>query len=358
MKGRKIYLLAISIVVLFMLVWLLITQSKRTDNSSEANAQTFKVTRRDIGYSVQATGIIKPKVGADVRVGSRVSGLVQHLYANIGDKVQKGDILAELDPTELQAEYDQAKAALDNARANFEYAKVDLKRQQSLLQQNFISRNQVDLAEKTFEITKAQVEQADANLAYADIQLGYTKIKAPISGVIASVSTQEGETVAARFSAPTFVTIIDLNRIEVWAYVDETDIGRIKVGQRAEFTVDTYSDIDFEGEVTAIYPKAFIQDNVVNYVATTKITDNKGKELRPEMTTFVTIHLEERKNVLAIPTSAIRREKGDRIVYVNNKGTIISRPVKVGWNNNGFTEIILGLSEGEEVLLSEPQKER
>ena len=320
--------------------------------------KTAIVTRKDIGSTVLATGIIKPMVGAEVRVGSRVSGIVQHLYANIGDVVQKGQILAKLDPIELQAKYDQAKAALDNARANFEYTKVDLQRQRSLLQQNFISQNQSDLAGKSFQIAEAQLKQAQANLAFARIQLDYTKITATISGVIASVSTQEGETVAASFSAPTFVNIIDLKRLEVWAYVDETDIGRIQEGQGAIFTVDTYSDTDFEGKVTAVYPKAVIQNNVVNYIATIEITDMKGKILRPEMTTTVTMFLDRRENVLTVPNNAVKREQGKKIVYVLTNGQTKKRQVKLGWKDNGYTEIISGLSEEETVIVGNITSEK
>ena len=311
--------------------------------------QIVTVTRRDISSSVLATGIIKPMVGAEVRVGSRASGTVQHLYVNIGDLVEKGKVLAELDPAELQAEDNQAKAALENARANYEYAKLDLKRQRSLLKQNFISQNQFDLAEKSFEINKAKLKQAEANLAYADVQLSYTKIIAPISGVIASVSTQEGETVTARFSAPTFVTIINLKKLEVWAYVDETDIGRVEVGQHATFTVDTYPATDFEGQVTAIYPKAVIQDNVVNYVTTIKITNFKRKTLRPEMTATVRIFLKTRKNVLVIPRKAVRNEGGEKFVTVLEGDVPQKRKVTLGWKNDSSYEVTAGLKEGEKI---------
>jgi len=311
--------------------------------------QTVTVSRRDMSSSVLATGIIKPMVGAEVRVGSRASGTVQHLYVNIGDMVEKGQVLAELDPAELQAEYNQAKAALENARANAEYAELDLQRQRSLLKQNFISQNQLDLAEKSYEINKAKLKQAEANLAYAGIQLSYTKIIAPISGVIASVSTQEGETVTSRFSAPTFVTIINLKKLEVWAYVDETDIGRVAVGQRSTFTVDTYPSTDFEGVVTAIYPKAVIQDNVVNYVTTIKITNFKGKTLRPEMTATVTIFLKTRKNVLAIPKKAVHNKGGEKFVTVLEGNVPQQRKVSLGWRSDGYYEVINGLKEGERI---------
>lgn len=349
---KKWYLILGGIITVVMLYFIVISFFSNTNEKSDS-FQTAVVTRRDIGSSVLATGIIKPMVGAEVRVGSRVSGLVKNLHANVGDYVKKGQIIAELEPSELEAKYNQALASLQNARANYEYAKLDFERQESLLKQNFISQNQLDLAEKTFEINKAQLEQAKANLDFAKVQLDYTKITAPIPGIVASVSTQEGETVAASFSAPTFVTIIDLERLEVWAYVDETDIGRIREKQRATFTVDTYPDTDFKGIVTAIYPKAVIQDNVVNYVATLKITDFKKKLLRPEMTTNVTIYLEMRKNVLTIPISAIKRDRGERFVTVIEGDKKIQRKVKIGWNSNGITEIVSGLNEGEKVVVSE-----
>ncbi len=314
--------------------------------------ETAVASRRDIGSSVLATGIVKPMVGAEVRVGSRVSGLVKNIFANVGDRVQKGQIIAELEPSELQAKYNQAYANWQNAVAGFEYARLDMERQKSLIKKNYIPQNQVDLAEKSFEVSRAQVKQAKANLEYAGVQLDYTKITAPIGGVVASVSTQEGETVAASFAAPTFVTIIDLQRLEVWAYVDETDIGRIQVGQSAIFGVDTYLDTDFQGVVTAIYPKAVIQDNVVNYVTTLKITDHKGKTIRPEMTANVTIKLETRKGVLTIPLEAIRRERGERFVTVLHGDRRETRRIKTGWTSNGMIEITEGLKEGEKVLIA------
>jgi len=353
---KKLISLGIIIVFLFTIIGLILIRCDGKNKVNRSNWQTAEVVRRDVGSTVLATGIVKPMTGAEVRVGSRVYGIVRNLYANIGDNVKKGQLLAELDPTENQAKYNQVKAALDDSRANVEYAEVDLGRKQELLAKNLISQDQIDLAEKTYHIAEAQVRESEANLEYARIQLEYTKIRAPISGVVASVSTQEGETVAANFSAPTFVTIIDLYRLEVWAYVDETDIGRIQEGQRAVFTVDTYTDTDFEGDVTAIYPKADIQDNVVNYVTTITITDSKGKILRPEMTTTVSIYLETRQNVLAIPNGAIRRDKGRKFVYVFQQNQPVQRWVRTGWRDGDYTEIIDGLAEGESVILGDINK--
>jgi macrolide-specific efflux system membrane fusion protein len=322
--------------------------------SDQGNFNTWRtgvVTRRDMGSSVLATGIIKPCVGAEVRVGSRVSGIVRQLHVKIGDRVEKGQLLGELDRVEFRARYNQALAALENAGARLNYAELNLKRQRALKKKNFTSQVKVDEAARAHEVAQADLKQAKANLDYAGIQLDYTRIRAPISGVVASVSTQEGETVAASFTAPTFVIIIDLSRLELRAYVDETDIGRIKEGQRAAFTVDTYPGIDFEGKVTAVYPGAELRDNVVNYVTTIDITDNKGLTLRPEMTATVKIFQQTRPGVLTVPKRAIRREGGKRHVYVVKDTQPVKRWVDVGLIEGKYIEITRGLEQGETVII-------
>jgi macrolide-specific efflux system membrane fusion protein len=317
--------------------------------------ETVKVERRDIGNTVLATGIIKPKVGAEVRVGSRVSGIVKKLYVRIGDQVEKGQLLAELDPTEYQARLNQAVADLENAKANLDYARSDLERQNALLEKNLVSQNEYELAKRSEKVAEAQLKQVQANLNYAQIQLEYTKIKSPILGIVASVFTQEGETVAASFSAPTFVTIIDLTRLEVWAYVDEIDIGRIHEDQEAAFLVDTYPEVEFRGKVTAIFPKAEIQENVVNYITTIEMTDREGKILRPEMTTTVNIFLETHQNVLTVPNGVIRVERGRKYVYVLEQNKPSKRWVKTGIHNEDYTEILDGVEEDEVVVVGKPE---
>ena len=239
------------------------------------------MTRRDIGTVVKATGIVRPMVGAEVRVGSRVSGVVRRLPVRIGDGVAQGQLLAELDAQDLAARRDQAVAALESARASLGYARADLARKRALAAAALLSQSELDLAERAFAVARLAVDEADAGLAYARTQLGYARIVAPIAGVVASVTTQEGETVSASLAAPTFVTILDLDRLEVWAYVDETDIGRVRVGQQARFTVDTYADHEFAGRVTAIYPQAEIRDNVVNYVAVLRLLPERERDAAP-----------------------------------------------------------------------------
>lgn len=315
--------------------------------------QTAPVVRRDIGSSVLATGVIRPMVGAEVKVGSRISGVVKHLRANIGDVVASAQIVAELDDAELRSRLEQNFASLAKAQADLDLARAEVVRTRALLEQQITSRQQADQAEGAFRVAEAQLNIAAANVDYAKVQLSYTRIQAPIAGVVASISTQEGETVSASLSAPTFVSIIALDRLEVNAYVDETDIGKIHAGQQASFTVDTYPETDFAGTVTAIYPKAVIQDNVVNYIVTITIDDFQRKTLRPEMTTNVTVRLETRENVLAVPTTAVRREGGQRAVTVVDGAVRAQRTVTVGWQADGFIEVVGGLDEGELVLVPE-----
>jgi HlyD family secretion protein len=318
-----------------------------------ASLQTVRVVRRDIGNVVKATGIIKPRVGAEVRVGSRISGVVKNLFVRIGDRVTKGQLLAELDDRDLIARHDEAAAALQQAEVNLGYATTDLQRKRQLGAEGVLSRSELDLAERAAAVADKQVTAARASLAFAETQLAYGRIEAPIDGVVASISTQEGETVAASFAAPTFVTLVDLSRLEVWAYVDETDIGHIRAGQNARFTVDTYGDHEFAGRVTTVYPKAEIRDNVVNYVTVIRFDPPRDRTLRPEMTTTVRIALDLRPNVLAVPIRAVRRD-GDRTFVFSRRGdTIERRPVTTGARDDQYWEIVNGLREGEEVLIGD-----
>jgi HlyD family secretion protein len=309
-----------------------------------------RVTRRTLSSAVKATGVVKPRIGAEVKVGSRVSGVVARLHVRIGDTVGRGQLLAELETRELQARRDQAQAALASAEATLRYAESDLARKRSLAAQQLLPASDLDVAERSRAVAEQQQGEATANLDYARTQLGYSRIAAPIAGIVASVATQEGETVAASFAAPTFVTLVDLARLEVWAYVDETDIGRIRTGQPARFTVDTYPDHEFEGRVTAVYPQAEVRDNVVNYVTVVTFDPPRDRTLRPEMTTTVRIAIETRENILVVPRRAVRRD-GGRAYVLTLAGE--KRWVRVGNRDETDCEIVEGLAEGDEVRAGE-----
>jgi len=330
---------------------------------------TATAVRRDFASAVQATGAVKPQVGAEVRVGARISGKLQRLHANIGDTVKQEQILAELDKVDLEAVVAQrqadvavTEARVTDAGARLKLAELELGRAQSLRLKQLTSQQEMDsatmsfaVAQATYRLTQRQVEAATAARQEAEARLSYATITAPISGVIGSVSTQEGETVSAGLSAPTFVTLIDLNRLQVDVFVDEVDIGKVRRGQQALFTVDAFPGKEFEGKVEAIYPKAVIQENVVNYDVVVKIQTPYAGLLRPDMTANVTILLEARTGVLALPVQAVKRERGKNLVYLSNGERVEIREVKVGWKDGQWIEIAGGLVEGQTVLLDAPQ---
>jgi HlyD family secretion protein len=317
-------------------------------------AQVVRVARRDVGAVVKATGVIRPRVGAEVRVGSRISGVVTRLYVQVGDAVAKGQLLAILDDRDLRARRNEAAAALRQAEVERDFAATDLARKRALTGAGALARSELDVAERAASVAEQRVAGARATLAWAAAQVDYTRIVAPIAGVVASVATQEGETVAASFAAPTFLTLLDPRRLEVWAYVDETDIGRVRIGQAARFTVDTYGDREFDGRVAAVYPKAEVRDNVVNYVTVLRFTPPGDRTLRPEMTTTVRIALETRANALTVPVRAVRWEGGRAFVLAPRADTVERRWVTTGLRDDSHWEIARGLREGDTVLVGEP----
>jgi len=368
---------------------------------------TAYVTRRDLSATVTATGTIRAMVGAEVKVGSRIPGRVERLAVQVGDRVKAGQMIARLEQDDLQAAVEKARAdlaaaeaklttvrngartqelqtadaAVRQAEANQLLALANLDRYQQLYRDGGIALQVVDTASRDHDVSAAQVRsareqlslvrekytvedlqyaeaqvlQARAALQIAEANLGYANITAPMGGVVASVSTQQGETVtsgSAAAQAPTFVTVIDLTRLQVDAYVDETDIGKVEVGQTATFMVDAFPDKEFAGAVQAIYPKALIQQNVVTYDVVIAIENREGF-LRPDMTANLTITVAKREKVLAVPNAAVRREDGGRVALVQDGERFARRAIKTGWKDKQFTEVLSGLKEGERVVVGE-----
>jgi len=288
----------------------------------------------------------------EVVLGAPVSGQILEVVAKAGDAVSTGDVLARLDDTIARAARDQAEASLESARIEAEAAQTAYDRATALA--GTVSAQTRDSAKFTAEAAAARVRQLTAALDQARRQLALYEITAPIDGVIASVSTQEGETVAAGLNAPTFVTIIDLGRLQVDTFVDEVDIGKVEVGQETMFTVDTFASREFKGRVSAIYPKAVLQENVVNYDVVVTITSDYENLLRPEMTTNVTIYLQPEANALVIPSGALQRERRRNIVYLQSPDGPEAREVKVGRREGQWVQILEGLSEGQTIFLEPP----
>jgi RND family efflux transporter MFP subunit len=343
--------IAIGTIVIAVVLWARMEKARGQENLR--SVEVVPVNRRDIGTAVKATGVIKPMVGAQVNVGSSASGVVMHLYVRIGDRVQKGQLLAVLDSRELTAKRDADVAALQLARANLDYAQTDLRRKQELKAAQIIAPSELDVATQAYAVAEQQYNQAQANLQDAATQLGYTQIFAPIAGVVSAVSTEEGETVTAGFATPNFLTLLDLSRLEVWAYVDEMDIGRIRIGQNASFTVDTYGDHEFEAQVSAIYPEPQIRNNVVDYVTVVRFKPPQQYTLRPEMTTTVNIDLARHKGVLALPLRAVRSEAGRQYVMCRRGGATQRIWVTTGIRDDSYWEITSGLQEGDQVVVGD-----
>lgn len=317
-------------------------------SGEQAELPSLRVRRETLTESTSAVGTIKPKVGAEVKVGSQLSGVVADLKVNVGDEVSKGDPLASLQDAEWRARVDTLKAELASAVAELEYTQSELDRAERL--SDIIPPIQIDSHRKNVKVRQAEVTRARERLAEAQILLGYTVIKAPVSGTIASVSTNEGETVAASLAAPTFVTIVDLKRLEVQAFVDEADIGKVHVGQHVSVRVDAFPGHQLDAVVRAIYPKAQLINNVVNYVVLIDIMNPGGLLIRPEMTAHVNFILEQRENVISIPRAALLREGGQSFVIVRAGDEWKKRTVQTGLQTPQRIEIVSGLKEGETIV--------
>jgi len=325
---------------------------QRQTAGADVTFETVRVARGTLDRTVVATGVIRPVVGAEVDVGSRISGQVVDLRVKVGDAVDAGDLLARIDATGIDARVDQATADLALARAELTQAESACERRRRLAGEGIVPTADLDLAVRDLEVARARVDSAAAELRGAEIDRGYTRITAPIRGVIAEVTTREGETVAASFASPTFVTIVDLDRLEVQAYVDETDVGRVFVGQTAAFTVDTYPEVELAATVTAIRPQAEIQSSVVNYVVLLAFAGVEGAVLRPEMTAHVRLRVDRRDDVLTVPRATLRRRDGRQYADVERHGVWVEQEIRTGWRTDGAVEVVDGLAEGETVRVN------
>ncbi|UCG74290.1 MAG: efflux RND transporter periplasmic adaptor subunit [Chromatiales bacterium] len=311
--------------------------------------------RRTIASTVLATGILRLKTGAEVRVGSQLSGIVEELNVTVGSQIERGDIIARIDSRGLEARLAQAEAQIEVLEREVSRAEVELARARQLDQDKLVARTEVE--DRTLDLidAKARLEKARRDAAVVETDLAYAVIRAPISGTVASVTTQEGETVAASFTTPTFVTIIDRQALELVAMVDETDIGAVAPGNDTLFTVEAFPADEFTGTVKQVAPKGTIISGVVNYEVMIDIA-SPVTVLRPDMTANVSIRTAERET-LVLPSRAIQRDGFERFVYVQSDGELRRRTVTVGTRDAGFTEIRQGLADGDRVLL-EPLPEK
>ncbi|MEZ5531957.1 MAG: efflux RND transporter periplasmic adaptor subunit [Steroidobacteraceae bacterium] len=308
-----------------------------------------KPEHRTVASSVLATGVVRLRVGAEVRVGSQVSGIVRELNVTVGSHIERGAVIARIDARSIEARLAQARAQVAVIEQDVARARIELARVQRLEAQQLVAASEVEDRGLALAEANAKLEKARRDVAVVETELGYTVIRAPIAGTVASVATQEGETVAASFTTPTFVTIIGDDALQLVAMVDETDIGGVAAGNAVTFSVEAFPSEEFTGHVERVAPKGTIVSGVVNYEVMIGI-DSPANLLKPDMTANVTIETAQR-TALVVPNEAILREGSDRYVYVEAGGKRERRPVTVGAREGGVTEIRRGVSADDSVLI-------
>ena len=360
MKNKKVWIGVGAVALIVIVAWMLSGGKKE----QKTEFQTAKVERQDIHTSITATGTIEPVTS--VTVGTQVSGIVSKLYVDYNSVVKKGQIIAELDKTNLISELNTAKANQASAQSTLNYEQANYNRYKTLYDKGLVSADEYESARLSYDKARQQAATSRESVQKAQTNLGYATITSPIDGVVLSKSVEEGQTVAASFNTPELFTIAqDLTDMRVIADIDEADIGGVKEGQRVTFTVDAFPDDRFEGQVTQVRQQATTESNVVTYEVVIS-APNKDLKLKPGLTANVTIYTMEKNGVLAAPAKALRfipnealLQKDQQIedveaaqkVWTLEGNTFKAHAVETGTTNGMVTEIVSGIDEGTEVLV-------
>lgn len=322
-----------------------------------------EASKQDIVNSVTATGTIEPVTSVDV--GTQVSGVISKLYVDYNSVVKAGEVIAELDRTNLMSELSSAQASLKSAQSELDYQKTNYERYKALYDKGLISANDFEQARLSYVQAQQKTQQQKESVKKAQTNLGYATITSPIDGVVLSKEVEEGQTVASSFSTPTLFKIArDLTDMRVIADVDEADIGDVKEGQRVTFTVDAFPDDTFEGQVTQVRQEATTESNVVTYEVVIS-APNDDLKLKPGLTANVVIFTMEAKDVLAVPSKALRFTPREAMlnsdetitdtdakekVWVKEGSNLKAVAVETGMTNGTLTQITKGLKPGTHVL--------
>ena len=370
LRISKIWITVLVIVIVAVAAWAMSGGKKEED----INFKEEKVALKTLQNSVTATGTIEAVTS--VTVGTQVSGIVNKLYVDYNSQVKKGQVIAELDKTNLLSELNTAKANLASAQSSLNYQAANMERYKTLYKKGLVSADEYENALLTYRQAKEQVASSKENVQRAQTNLGYATITSPIDGTVISKSVEEGQTVAASFNTPELFTIAkDLTNMQVVANVDEADIGNVKEGDRVTFTVDAYPDDTFEGTVKQVRLEATTTNNVVTYEVVIS-APNADLKLKPGLTANVTIYTQERSGVLAVANKALRftptKEtvgkdmkivdcKGKNKVWTLNGNTLTAHPVTIGQSDGINTEITKGLKQGDkivtEIVVNIPEEE-
>ncbi|WP_343329843.1 efflux RND transporter periplasmic adaptor subunit [Polaribacter staleyi] len=369
-KNKNLIIISLVVIVLAIVGYSFIN----SDDAIVIEAKTVVAKKENVTTMVTATGTIEPIT--QVEVGTQVSGVVEKIYVDYNSVVKEGQLIAELDKTNLNASKTQAQAAYDNAVSQRNYLKTIYDRQKSLYNNQVISKADFDEATYNYQTAKGTVTQRYSDLQQAKTNLGYANIYSPIDGVVLSRAIDEGQTVAASLSTPTLFTIAqDLKEMQVEADVDEADIGQVKEGQRVEFTVDAYLGETFEGVVTQVRLDPTVTSNVVTYTVVIK-ADNPDLKLKPGLTATISIFTLELKDVLTAEAKAInfkpereilatynlqhqleannnKLSKSETTLWVlENNGAITKKVVSLGASDGVHVQLLSGVSEGDKLVYS------
>lgn len=355
----KVWIAMIFVVVIAVAAWLFSGGKKE----EQINFKQEKVATHTLQNSITATGTIEAVTS--VTVGTQVSGIVNKLYVDYNSVVKKGQVIAELDKTNLISELNTAKANLASTESNLSYQSANMKRYQTLYKKGLVSADEYENALLAYRQAKEQVASSRENVQKAQTNLGYATITSPIDGTVISKSVEEGQTVAASFNTPELFTIAkDLKNMQVIANVDEADIGGVAVGNRVNFTVDAYPDDTFQGVVKQVRLEATTTNNVVTYEVVIS-APNADLKLKPGLTANVTIFTKEQANILSVANKALRftptKEtvgkdmkivdcKGKNKVWTLNGNTLTAHSVNIGQSDAMHTQIISGIKAGQSVI--------
>ena len=355
----KVWIAMILVVVIAVAAWLLSGDKKE----EQINFKQEKVATHTLQNSITATGTIEAVTS--VTVGTQVSGIVNKLYVDYNSVVKKGQVIAELDKTNLISELNTTKANLASTESNLSYQSANMKRYQTLYKKGLVSADEYENALLAYRQAKEQVASSRENVQKAQTNLGYATITSPIDGTVISKSVEEGQTVAASFNTPELFTIAkDLKNMQVIANVDEADIGGVAVGNRVNFTVDAYPDDTFQGVVKQVRLEATTTNNVVTYEVVIS-APNADLKLKPGLTANVTIFTKEQANILSVANKALRftptKEtvgkdmkivdcKGKNKVWTLNGNTLTAHSVNIGQSDAMHTQIISGIKAGQSVV--------
>ncbi len=359
-KLSKVWLLLTLVIIVALAAWAMSGGKKEEQISFD----TATVASANIQNSITATGTIEPVTS--VTVGTQVSGIVSKLYVDYNTVVKKGQIIAELDKTNLTSQLNSAKTQLAVAQSQLNYQTANFNRYKTLFQKGLVAADEYENAQLSYKQAKEQMVSAKEEVQRAQTNLGYATITSPIDGVVLSKSVEEGQTVAASFSTPELFTIAqDLTNMQVVADVDEADIGDVREGEKVSFTVDAYPDDTFEGVVKQVRQEATTTNNVVTYEVVIS-APNADLKLKPGLTANVTIFTAERKGVLSVPSKALRftpqKETVGKMKIIDNNANaknkvwtiehnaIVSHKVNVGMTDGTNTQILSGIPAGLKII--------